>query len=379
MTRMTIGAATTDKGVSATIYIAIELSGSKWVIGVHTPLADKISIYRLTGGDAQGLLKLIAHVREKVERRLGRSATVLSCYEAGYDGFWLHRLLKAHGICNHVLDSASIQVSRRARRVKTDRIDAEGLIRVLMAYDRGERQVCAIVRVPSLEDEDAKRLHRERERLVRERVQHTNRIHGLLATQGIRTFKPMRKDWERQLEGVFTGDGRPLPPQLKTEIRRECRRLAMVLDMLKEVERERDAGVASEAKMGLLAKLQGVGPTFATVLVREVFYRAFNNRRELGSYVGLTPAPYDSGDVHRDQGISKAGNPRARTLAIEMAWLWVRYQPDSALSQWFRERVGVATGRVRRIAIVALARKVLVALWRYLETGIVPSGAMLKT
>jgi transposase len=263
--------------------------------------------------------------------------------------------------------------------VKTDRIDAEGLIRVLMAYDRGERQVCAIVRVPSLEDEDAKRLHRERERLVRERVQHTNRIHGLLATQGIRTFKPMRKDWERQLEGVFTGDGRPLPPQLKTEIRRECRRLAMVLDMLKEVERERDAGVASEAKMGLLAKLQGVGPTFATVLVREVFYRAFNNRRELGSYVGLTPAPYDSGDVHRDQGISKAGNPRARTLAIEMAWLWVRYQPDSALSQWFRERVGVATGRVRRIAIVALARKVLVALWRYLETGIVPSGAMLKT
>jgi transposase len=189
----------------------------------------------------------------------------------------------------------------------------------------------------------------------------------------------MRKDWERQLEGVFTGDGRPLPPQLKTEIRRECRRLAMVLDMLKEVERERDAGVASEAKMGLLAKLQGVGPTFATVLVREVFYRAFNNRRELGSYVGLTPAPYDSGDVHRDQGISKAGNPRARTLAIEMAWLWVRYQPDSALSQWFRERVGVATGRVRRIAIVALARKVLVALWRYLETGIVPTGAMLKT
>src|SRR5512143_297426 len=183
MTRMTLRAATTDKAVSATIYIAIELSGSKWVIGVHTPLADKISIYRLTGGDAQGLLKLIAHVREKVERRLGRSATVLSCYEAGYDGFWLHRLLKAHGICNHVLDSASIQVSRRARRVKTDRIDAEGLIRVLMAYDRGERQVCAIVRVPSLEDEDAKRLHRERERLVRERVQHTNRIHGLLATQ----------------------------------------------------------------------------------------------------------------------------------------------------------------------------------------------------
>src|SRR5512144_2523607 len=292
MTRMTIGAATTDRGVSATIYIAIELSRSKWVIGVHTPLADKISIYRLTGGDAQGLLKLIAHVREKVERRLGRSATVLSCYEAGYDGFWLHRLLKAHGICNHVLDSASIQVSRRARRVKTDRIDAEGLIRVLMAYDRGERQVCAILRVPSVEDEDAKRLHRERERLVRERVQHTNRIRGLLATQGVGHFRPTRRDWEKQLNSLCTGDCRPLPPQLKAEIGRECRRLTLVLEMIKEVEKERDAAAASDAKTEMLAKLKGIGPAFATVLRREVFYRAFSNRRELGGYVGLTPVPY---------------------------------------------------------------------------------------
>ena len=368
----------TERECASTIYIAIELSQSKWVIAAHTPLADKISIYRLAGGDAQGLLAVIARLREKVQRTLGHLVTVVSCYEAGYDGFWLHRLLEGAGIRNHVLDSASIQVNRRARRVKTDRIDAEGLLRVLMAYCRGERRVCAVLRVPSVEDEDAKRLHRERERLVCERVQHTNRIGSLLATQGVRAFKPMRKDWERQLEGLRTGDGRPVPPRLKAEIHRECRRLAILLEMIQEVERQRDAALATNEKMELLARLKGIGPAFATGLVREVFYRAFDNRRELGSYVGLTPAPYNSGSMRRDQGISKAGNPRARSLAIELAWLWVRHQPESVLSQWFQERVGTAAGRVRRIAIVALARKLLVALWRYVETGLVPTGAKVK-
>src|SRR6266511_1491699 len=363
---------------TATIYIAIELSQSKWVIGAHTPLADKISIYRLSGGDTQGLLALIARLREKVERLMGHPPDVVSCYEAGYDGFWLHRVLEMHGIRNHVLDSASIQVNRRARRVKTDRIDVEGLVRVLMAYCRGEQRVCAILRVPSVEDEDAKRLHRERERLVRERVQHTNRVRGLLATQGIGHFRPTRKDWEKRLSGLCTGDGRPLPPQLKAEIGRECRRLALVLDMIKEVEKERDAASVSNEKTEMLAELKGIGPAIATVLTREVFYRAFNNSRELGSYVGLTPAPYDSGDTRRDQGISKAGNPRARTLAIELAWLWVRHQPSSAVSRWFQERVGACKGRVRRIAIVAVARKLLVALWRYVETGLLPTGAEVR-
>jgi transposase len=361
----------------AAIYIAIELSQSKWVIGAHTPLADKISIYQLSAGDSYGLLTLIARLKEKAERVMGHPPQVVSCYEAGYDGFWLHRFLEMHGVPNRVLDSASIQVNRRARRVKTDRIDVEGLVRVLMAYCRGEQRVCAILRVPSVEDEDAKRLHRERERLVRERVQHTNRIRGLLATQGVEHFRPTRRDSEKQLNGLRTGDGRPLPPQLKAEIGRECRRLALVLEMIKEVEKER-AAAASDAKTEMLAKLKGIGPAFATVLRREVFYRAFKNRRELGGYVGLTPAPYDSGDTHRDQGISKAGNPRARTLAIELAWLWLRHQPGTAVSQWFQERVGASKGRVRRIAIVAVARKLLVALWRYVETGLLPTGAEVK-
>lgn len=362
----------------ATIYIAIELSQSKWVIGAHTPLADKISIYRLAAGDTHGLLTLIARLKEKVEGLMGHPPEVVSCYEAGYDGFWLHRFLEMHDIPNRVLDSASIQVNRRARRVKTDRIDVEGLVRVLMAYCRGEQRVCAILRVPNVEDEDAKRLHRERERLVRERVQHTNRVRGLLATQGVEHFGPTRRDWEKRLNGLCTGDGRALPPQLKAEIGRECRRLALVLEMIKEVEKERDAASVSDAKTEMLAKLKGIGPAFATVLRREVFYRAFNNRRELGGYVGLTPAPYDSGDTHRDQGISKAGNPRARTLAIELAWLWLRHQPGTAVSQWFQERVGASKGRVRRIAIVAVARKLLVALWRYVETGLLPTGAEVK-
>jgi transposase len=261
--------------------------------------------------------------------------------------------------------------------VKTDRIEVEGLVRVLLAYCRGEQRVCAILRVPNVEDEDAKRLHRERERLVRERVQHTNRIRGLLATQGVEHFRPTRRDWEKRLNGLCTGDGRALPPQLKAGIGRECRRLALVLEMIKEVEKERDAASVSDAKTEMLAKLKGIGPAFATVLRREVFYRAFNNRRELGGYVGLTPAPYDSGDTHRDQGISKAGNPRARTLAIELAWLWLRHQPGT-VSQWFQERVGASKGRVRRIAIVAVARKLLVALWRYVETGLLPTGAEVK-
>ena len=366
--------------------IAIELSKASWVVGVQTPLSNKTSQYRLTAGDWKSLLKLIERIRRQVGRELGRTVEVMSCYEAGYDGFWLHRLLEAHGVRNHVLDPASLLVNRRARRAKTDRIDVERMLRALGRYLRGEPDACSVVRVPSVEQEDARRLHRERHRLIQERVQHVNRIKGLCATQGIYDYEPLRSDRKAQFEGLRTGDGRALPARLKAEIIRELQRLELVLKMIAGIEAERDAIITEAApqhlnagKIKALANLRSIGPEFSTTLVGEVFYRSFTNQRQIGSYVGLAPSPFSSGSTDRDQGISKAGNPKARSTMIELAWMWLRYQPDSTLSIAFRQRVGDRKGRVRRIAIVALARKLLVALWRYLETGLVPAGAVFKT
>jgi len=366
--------------------IAIELSKASWVVGVQTPLSNKTSQYRLTAGDWKSLLKLIERIRQQVGRELGRAVEVMSCYEAGYDGFWLHRLLEAHGVRNHVLDPASLLVNRRARRAKTDRIDVERMLRALGRYLRGEPDACSVVRVPSVEQEDARRLHRERHRLIQERVQHVNRIKGLCATQGIYDYEPLRSDRKAQFEGLRTGDGRTLPARLKAEIIRELQRLELVLKMIAGIEAERDAIITEAAprhlnagKIKALANLRSIGPEFSTTLVGEVFYRSFTNQRQIGSYVGLAPSPFSSGSTDRDQGISKAGNPKARSTMIELAWMWLRYQPDSTLSIAFRQRVGDRKGRVRRIAIVALARKLLVALWRYLETGLVPAGAVFKT
>ncbi len=366
-------------------YVAIELSKSSWIVGFQTPLTNKTSQYQVKACDANALLELIERIRTRVARELRRPIEVMSCYEAGYDGFWLHRVLKAHGIHNHVLDPASLQVSRRARRAKTDRIDADRMVRALIRYLRGEPEACSVVRVPSVEQEDAKRLHRERRRLIAERVQHVNRIKGLCATQGIYHYAPLRKDRLARLDDLRTGDGRALPTRLKAEIARELKRLEVLLEMIATVETERDVILTSAAsthlnagKIKMLAKLKAIGPEFATTLVGEVFYREFANRRKLGSYVGLGSSPFCSGPVDRDQGISKAGNPTARSMMIELAWTWLRYQPGSALSIWFRERVGNLKGRPRRIAIVAMARKLLVALWRYLQTGLVPTGALLK-
>jgi transposase len=305
---------------------------------------------------------------------------VVACHEAGYDGFWLHRLLVARGIANQVIDPASLLVNRRARRRKTDRIDLAGLLRTLMAWHRGEPQVCSMVRVPRLEEEDHRRRGRERERLVKERVQHLGRIKGLLMTQGIRDFRPARRGWPERLGLLRTGDGQPLPSCLRAEIARECRRLALVDEMLDELERERDAEGDGKAphQVAQLARLRGIGPTSAHLLAGEVFHRDFANRRQVAGYLGLEPSPWQSDQADREQGISKAGNRRARRVAIELAWLWLQYQPDSGLSRWFKDRVGAAKGRVRRIMVVALARKLVVALWRYLASGIVPEGAVTR-
>jgi len=364
----------------ATLFVALELSKAKWLVGLHSPMADKVSRHTIAGGDAPALLTLIGAARRRAEASLGGTVRVVTCYEAGYDGFWLHRLLVAHGIANQVIDPASLLVNRRARRRKTDRIDLAGLLRTLMAWHRGEPQVCSMVRVPSPEEEDRRRRGRERERLVKERVQHLGRVKGLLMTQGVRDFQPARRGWRDRLEALRTGDGRPLPDCLKAEIARECRRLALVDEMLDELERERDAASDGKApqQAALLTKLRGIGPTSAHLLAGEVFHRDFANRRQVAAYLGLEPSPWQSGQVDQDQGISKAGNRRARRVAIELAWLWLQHQPDSGLSRWFKDRVGAARGRVRRIMLVALARELIVALWRYLASGVVPDGASMR-
>ena len=369
----------------STCFMAIELSKASWLIGIVTPLSDKAALRKIPCGDIRRLMEIVDRTIGHVGQATGRPVQIVSCYEAGYDGFWLHRVLEARGITNHVLDAASLMVNRKARRAKTDRLDVEKLLHTLMAYCRGEPRVCSVAQPPSVAEEDAKRLHRERAFLMKERVQHIGRIKGLLATQGIYDFQPSRQGWQDGLGKLVTGDGRALGPRLKAELDRQCRRLAMVDAMLKEIDAERDAELAAVEppsattdRIKRLVRLRGVGPQIGTVLATEVFYRQFGNRRRLGSYLGLTPSPFQSGDVARDQGITKAGNPRARTTAIELAWLWLRYQPKSSLARWFRDRTSGRGGRIRRIIIVAVARKLVIALWRYLETGLVPSGAELK-
>ena len=293
-------------------------------------------------------------------------------------------MLEAHGIAAYVLEPTSILVNRRARRAKTDRLDAEGMLRVLATWLGGDRQVCSMVRVPTPDEEDAKRPHREREHLVQDKLRIENRIEALLFAQGIRK-RPSIRAWERDVEGLRTGDGRVLPPLLRTEIDRLRRRLVLILELIRELEIDRahaeesaDATDPMAGKITALKRIRGIGENFAAVLVREVFYRSFENRRQLASYVGITPMPYQSGGIDRDRSISRAGNPRARTTMIQLAWLWLRYQPESTLATWFRERVGKLQGRTRRIAIVAMARKLLIALWRYVETGVMPDGVAIR-
>jgi transposase len=366
--------------------LAIELSKKSWIVAVNTPLSDKVSRHTLKPCNGKELLDLCERIRTRVARETKQRVEIVSCYEAGYDGFWLHRLLEAHGIRNYVINPASLQVDRRARRAKTDRIDVERLLRLLMAYLRGEPKVWSVVRVPSVTEEDDRRLHRERGRLISERVQHVNRIKGLLAIHGIYEYQPLRRDRMQQLERLRTADSRLLPARLMAEILRELQRLELVIGMIKTIKAERDAIASAKTeakhtsakKIQDLAKIKCIGPEFANTLVGEVFYRSFDNRKQLASYVGLTPAHFQSGAMCHDQGISKAGNAKARTVMIELAWLWLRHQPDSPLSVWFRERVGKLKGRIRRNTIVAVARKLLIALWRYLETGLVPESAALK-
>jgi transposase len=375
---------TPTAGHYGTIFVTIELSQKTWLVTLHSPDRDRISRHKVEGGDHAGLLALIESIRARAALKLGASPKVVSCYEAGYDGFWLHRLLMAAGITNYVFDPSSIAVDQRARRPKTDRIDGELLLRTLMAHLRGEPRVVRVVRVPSVEQEDARRASRERDRLVKEQTGHTNRLKALLRLAGMTAGHPRRRDWLNWLERQRDWQGQSISPHLLAEVKREHARLMLVREQLAALEQALAAQAppvpaAMAERRDLLQRLKALGPAFSTTLTSEVFYKDFRNRRQVGAYCGLTSSPWQSGGIDLDQGISKAGNPRARCAAIELAWLWLRHQPDSALTRWFRQRTLNAGKRAKRIAIVALARKLIVALWRYLTTGLVPEGAMLKT
>lgn len=369
----------------AAMFISLELSRSVWLITSLTPGGgEKMSKHSVRAGDVAALLTRFSDLRRKASTRTGKSFPVVTIQEAGLDGFWLHRVLEREGIESHVVDPASIATSRRKRRAKTDKIDGEALLRALLAHKRGEPRVCAMVRPPTPEDEDRRRLCRERKTLIAERVEHVNRIKGLLFAQGVSDYEPLRRDRRQRLDELKTGDGRPLSMHLKTQIGRELDRLELLLTQIKQTEIERDAllvaqQTAQPAPAGkMLLDLKGIGAEFAAVLWVEGLFRQFDNRRQLAAYAGPAPTPWQSGSIDREQGVSKAGNARLRTTLIQLAWLWLRHQPQSALSRWFRERVARDGGRMKKTTIVALARKLLVALWKYVTAGVVVEGAVMK-
>jgi transposase len=359
---------------SKVLFVALELASKTWKLA----FARDLSSPRLRTIHASDMVAFEAEVvAAKAKLGIPPDARVSCCYEAGRDGFWLHRWLVAHGYENIVVDPASIEVERRQRRRKTDRLDAIKLVSRLARHSWGEK-VWSVVRVPLPEMEDRRRLIRERERLVRERTQHQARLRGLLAGQGIQVKKLVDAP-----HAIRLCDGQPLPPRLANELRRELDRLNLVNRQLNEVDKALAQELAGNDVVGersqRVARLKAIGPVCSSVLALEFFWRDFRNRRQIGAAVGLTGTPHQSGEMAHEQGVSKAGNRRVRAVIIEIAWVWLRYQPDSALSRWFHARFGTASGRMRRVGIVALARRLAIALWRFASQGIVPEGAIFKT
>jgi transposase len=365
------------------IFISLELSRSTWLVTSLSPGGgEKMSKHSVSAGDIAALLARFSELRRKACARTGKSFPIVVIQEAGLDGFWIHRVLLSEGIESHVVDAASIATSRRRRRAKTDRIDGETLLRALLAHKRGEPRVCSMVRAPTPENEDRRRVCRERKVLIMERVQHVNRIKGLLFSQGASGYEPLRRDRWARLEALQTGDGRRLPQHLKAQVCRELDRLELLLEQIKAVEAERDTLLTQQTKASgpppMLLAVHGVGPEFASVLWSEGLSRQFDNRRQVAAYAGLAPTPWQSGLVNREQGISQSGNRRLRTMMIQLAWLWLRHQPRSALTLWFKDRMERNGSRRRKTTIVALARKLLVALWKYVSAGVVIEGAMIR-
>jgi transposase len=369
-----------EQGTQAPVlYVAFELANSTWKMACSD--GSKLRHVTVTAGDLAQVQGAI--IGAKRHFAMGDEVHTASCYEAGRDGFWLHRYLHSCGIDNVVVDSASLEVDRRLRRTKTDRVDAGKLLRMLVRYHGGEKHLWRVVRVPSPEDEDARHLHRGLEALKRERTRYRNRIHGILIQQGLRINNPSKKKFVKELEFLRTWDGRELPAEMKMRLVRTHARLRLVEEQVNSLVKEKTQRLQEEnpkmAQVVQLLRLPGIGPVSSWTFVMEFFgWRRFRNRREVAALAGLTPTPYDSGSRLREQGISKAGNRRVRTLAIEIAWAWLRFQPRSKLSRWFLERFADGGSRMRRIGIVALARRLLIDLWRFLEYGVVPEGAQIR-
>ncbi len=368
-----------DSAPAQVLYMALELSNKKWKLGFSN--GERIRVKTIESGNWQALQLEI--VQAKTKLHCTADCRVVSCYEAGRDGFWIHRALITEGIENQVLDSASIEVSRRKRKVKTDRVDVNALLRLLMRYVNGEKTALHTLRIPTVDEEDQRRLNRERDRLLKERGAHSARIKSLLVAHGIRLEK--MSTLPRLLATAKAAvTGYALPADLKAELEREYVRYELVAKQTKvleqlQIERAQAEDIPAMRNIQHLRSLKGVGWQSSWILTMEFFnWRDFKNAKQLGACAGLTPTPYDSGDSTREQGISKAGNKRIRKLMVELAWLWLRYQPDSQLSQWYEKRFAQGGKRMRRIGIVALARKLLIALWRYLEHGELPQGAVLK-
>lgn len=362
------------------LYMALELSETKWKLAFSDGSGLKHQVI------AAGATGDLHDAIDTARRRFGlpSNSPVISCYEAGREGFWLHRYLDSCGIANVVVDSSSIEVSRRKRRAKTDRLDAGSLVRMLVRFSAGDKKVWSVVRVPSVEQEDARHVHRELETLKKERTMHRNRMRSLVKLHGIEIGNPSRKDFATYIETIRLWDGTVVPGELRARLIREHERLRSVEEQMRALEKERrerirQALTESDRRVRQLMSLCGIGITSAWVFEKEFFgWRTFSNRRQVGACAGLTPTPYDSGKSRREQGISKAGNRRIRKLIVEISWYWLRYQPNSELSRWFNERFAHGGKRMRRIGIVAVARKLLIALWRYRTHGLIPEGARLK-
>jgi len=384
MTKTTSSPSPAAIDYDATLILAVETSNKNWVLAAHVPGLGPVKAKQTIDPSAEALAKAIEGYRR---RATGCGATVdrvIVVYEAGYGGFWLARWLDTRGVEAHVVQPSSVPVDRRKRRAKSDKIDADLLLRTLLAWLRGEPRVCSMVAIPDEADEDARRPAREREELIRERISLTNRIGATLATLGVDDYNPLRRDRRIRLEALRTALGKSLPEHAKAKIVRIIERLELVLAQIAALERRRDAVLEKEAPgraermIQTLARLRGIGAQSATVLVYEAFIRPFVSGKALGSYAGLTGTPFNSGGSEREQGISKSGNRRLRGAMGELAWLWLRYQPDSALAKWFRDRMAGANGRMKKVLLVALARKLLIALWRYVTNGVVPDGAVLE-
>jgi transposase len=365
---------------NSTLVLALEMSGKAWDLGAVVPGVNRRPKKHFSARAVSEILSTVERWKEEAQRAGHRVSRVVLTYEAGRDGFWLARYLADHGIEVHVVQPSSIAVERKGRRAKTDRLDLDMMLGALLCWLRGEPRACSMVRVPSIDEEDERLPGRSRQVIVSQRLAIENRIENLLCAHGVNSFKPRLKKAAEKAEQLRTFSGEPLPPHLMEEIRRLLAVHRLLTEQMAAIEAARDEVMTvtkpnhEQQMIQMLAGIYGIGTETATTLVKEVFCRPFRDRRAIAAFVGLTGTPFKSGEMDRDQGISKNGNPRVRAALLQLAWRWLRHQADSPLSQWFAARTGGAKGRIRKVMAVALARKLLVMLWRYVTDGVVPDG-----